>query len=213
MADIIPLRDDPHQQALALLPWRATGALDADERALVDAHLDECPECRRELEREQALARAVRGLPARDEGARQAILLDAEHPSPLLRQNGGAVLRGLLRRRVSVGLAFAAQAAMLVVAVAAVLAWSSASRPRYQALESPRAASAGNVVVIFTPNASERELRAALVASGARIVDGPTASDAYVLRVPPPERDVALARLRNNARVVLAEPLDGNDLR
>lgn len=213
MARIIPLHEDPHRQAQTLLPWRATGALNPEERAVVDAHLDECVECRRELKLEEALARAVSGLPALDETGwgtgYEGVLHPRRRPSPANVVGSG----GLFRRRISIGLAFAAQAAMLAICVAAMFAWFSPKRPPYHAQASAPAPAVGNVVVIFKPTTSEGDLRAALVEAGARIVDGPTASDAYVLRVPPALRDAALARLRGSARVVLAEPLDGNDLR
>jgi hypothetical protein len=39
----------------------------------------------------------------------------------------------------------------------------------------------GNVVVAFNPDTPERELRRILQAAEARVVDGPTVTDAYVL--------------------------------
>ncbi len=55
MVDIIRLHGDPHKQTQTLLPWYANGTLDADEVAVVEAHLSECAECRDELKSEQAL--------------------------------------------------------------------------------------------------------------------------------------------------------------
>ena len=83
----------------------------------------------------------------------------------------------------------------------------------YRALGSAPAAAPGNIIVIFRPTASEQELRAALTQSGARVVDGPTASDAFVLRVAPAERTAALARLKANRQVMMAEPIDPDDSR
>jgi hypothetical protein len=67
---------------------------------------------------------------------------------------------------------------------------------------------AGNVIVMFAPDTTDRELRAALGQVDGRIVDGPTASGAYIVRVVPAERPAALARLRGAEPVVLAEPVD-----
>ena len=44
-------------------------------------------------------------------------------------------------------------------------------------------------------------------ATGGRVVDGPTASNAYVLQVPVGQREQILARLRAEPSVVLAQPL------
>jgi hypothetical protein len=65
----------------------------------------------------------------------------------------------------------------------------------------------GNLVVGFDPATPERELRRILQASGARIVDGPTAGGAYVLAVKEPELALVLHGLRAEAAVTLAEPL------
>ena len=48
-------------------------------------------------------------------------------------------------------------------------------------------------------------------ASGARMVDGPTVTDAYVLSVPAAKATDALARLRAEPSVRLAQPLAAGD--
>ncbi len=69
---------------------------------------------------------------------------------------------------------------------------------------------AGNMVVMFQPNTSERELRRILQAQNARIVDGPTVTDAWLLNVPAERHAQVLQALRANSAVKLAEPLDGD---
>ena len=64
------------------------------------------------------------------------------------------------------------------------------------------------MVTIFRPETSERDIRAALADAGARIVDGPTGADAYVLSVPAAQRASALAKLKARPNVVMAEPVD-----
>jgi hypothetical protein len=64
-------------------------------------------------------------------------------------------------------------------------------------------------VVIFRPETPERYLRAILRSSGARLVGGPTVSDAYLLNVAPATRAAVVARLRQESEVVLVEPIDG----
>jgi hypothetical protein len=70
------------------------------------------------------------------------------------------------------------------------------------------AGSAGNLVVMFNPNTTERDLRRILQAQGARVVDGPTVTDAYLLNVPAEHRERALQALRGDPAVKLAEALD-----
>jgi hypothetical protein len=105
------------------------------------------------------------------------------------------------------GWALAAQAACLVLTVGA-LVYETTKPPTYRALGAAPDSAAGNVVVIFRPDTREGDLRRILKDGGARLVDGPTAADAYVLHVPAQERAAALAKLRAQAQIVLAEPID-----
>src|ERR1700761_8280498 len=63
MADIIPLRGDRHQETLELLPWYVTGRIEPVDRVKVEAHLDDCAECRAELAIERRLHGEVAKLP------------------------------------------------------------------------------------------------------------------------------------------------------
>ena len=65
----------------------------------------------------------------------------------------------------------------------------------------------GKLFDLFKPDAPEAELRAMLMRNQARIVDGPTAADAYVLQVAADRRPAVLARLKSDRNVSLAEPL------
>lgn len=209
MVDIIRLHGDPHQQTQTLLCWYANGTLEADEVAYVEAHLSECPACRAELESERALSSEIAHLPPEVDHVWSALRATVEAPSRRRAAARRLAPADFLRRPISLGWALAAQAASL--AVVGALLWMAAAptQPAYRTLSSPPTASAGNVVVIFKPTTSEQELREALRQSSARLVDGPTASDAYILHVAPREREAALSRLRGDTQVVLAEPIDG----
>ena len=112
--------------------------------------------------------------------------------------------------------AAAAQFAALVIGGGALL-WPHAQAPQaapvgqYHTLGSAPDAAAGNVVVVFRPDITERELRQALRDNHARLVDGPTAADAYILHVTPKDRDVILKALRQRPAIVLAEPVDSGE--
>jgi len=99
-------------------------------------------------------------------------------------------------------------AATIVLLLWGLLTLQTNAPARYHALSAPPPNLSGNVVVIFRPDASEDRIRHALIASDARLVDGPTAADAYVLHVPAAERAQALAALRARSEIVLAEPID-----
>ena len=86
----------------------------------------------------------------------------------------------------------------------------SLSRPAYHAWARRRAPAAANVIVIFRADATEEDIaRRAEGAADASIVGGPTAADAYLLRVGQPARQLALGRLRADDDVQMAQPIDG----
>jgi anti-sigma factor RsiW len=226
MVEIIRLHGDPHHQAQTLLPWYANGSLEADEAAAVEAHLADCADCRVEFALERALAARVADLPAdveqgwaklrgrvRAKPAWRPAWTPSWPPAP-----AGAAA-ALLARPVAIGWALAAQAAALAAAVCLGLAWQAAwqarqperaPQPLYHALGAAPASGRGDLVVVFKPTASLEAFRAALDASGARLVDGPTSTGAYVLQSPADDHGQALALLRADGQVLLAEPIDGD---
>jgi anti-sigma factor RsiW len=111
MADIIRLNDDPHAQTQHLLPWYVTGALEGKELAQVEKHLSECAECREDAEIEKALAHQVRGLPCDVERGWATLKARIEGGQTAPRETP------LLSRRIPIGCAVAAQAAVLAIVV------------------------------------------------------------------------------------------------
>ncbi len=203
MGSLLHLQD-AHERAQLMMPWRVNGTLDDAEAALFDAHLAECAECRADLASETALRGAIAGMPVPELPERTAL--------PRLRDAAArpAARPRWLARRIPLGWALAGQAAA-AAAVAAFVMLPGAGRnaePDYRLLGAADEAAPGNVIVMFAPDAAERDVRAALEQAGGRIVDGPTASGAYIVRVAPGERPAALERLRRAGPVVLAEPVD-----
>jgi anti-sigma factor RsiW len=206
MGRILPFTGDPHRETRDLMPWLVSGRLEADEQARVEAHLTTCEECNRELAAERELAGAVAELPIAT-GIGWAAMRDRLDAAA--RQTSPTALpparpRFTLRQ---IGLFMAAQAAVLAAAISITVRVATPVAP-YHALGAAPLTAAGNVIVVFRPDVRESEMRRLLKGSEARLVDGPTAANAYVLRVPQAERTAALSQLRNDAAVVLAEPLD-----
>jgi hypothetical protein len=114
-------------------------------------------------------------------------------------------IRRALAANDSGWLRWAAAAQLAVIAVLGTLLARGDGEAAYHALGAARPQ--GNVVVVFRPDTPERELRRIVQSSGARVVDGPTVTDAYVLDVPAAEAPRALARLRGERAVTLAQPL------
>lgn len=211
--NIFRMHGDPHREALALLPWLVTEQLDAADRARVEQHLDGCADCRAALLVERQLDREIAQVPMSVDagwaGLRQQLEL-----------GGRAEARAAWRRPTSKDPATYAPAQRwpvswrigvpLGVAAAMGLAIVSAQVPAtFAALGAAPKGTEGNIVIIFRPDTSEAVFRQTLRTSAARLVDGPTAANAYVLAVPPTDRSAAIDRLRQQQQVVLAEPVDG----
>ena len=212
---ILHLEPDPHVAVQRLLPWYLTGRLATAEHDAVETHLAQCPECRAELETE-----------------RQWQLLQPGHGAQVDVEDGWARLRARLsgelappavatpptpRRRAWQAPAWVrlpvrawTAPAMLSVALVAAIGYTLRPMPvvgEYHALSAP-AAGGATAVVRFNPDATEAQIRHGLKDSGARLVDGPTVSDAYVVRLPREHYAAALDKLRKEPGVALVEALE-----
>jgi hypothetical protein len=191
-----------HREAQEVLPWLANGRLAGAELERVQAHLHACADCRTDL----ALLHTLRAA-----GSAPLPGLDPEralaHLRPMLEARPEAAndrfwLRGAVAMQCCV-------IAVLGVLLARQPEVSDAEGGAFHVLGAapgPQAA----LVVTFKPDTSERELRRIVRASGARIVGGPTVTDAWLLgseEAPAP----VLARLRAEPAVTLAETLGAGD--
>ena len=202
------LNRNPHDEAEELLPWYATGQLEEADRIRVEDHLTSCSDCREQLTLERRIVQEFRTTdPEMDAGwtrLRSRIEAQLDGPRQEPRATGGV---WKMFRQPAVAMFAAAQVGFLVLSAGILL---SLSRPTYHALASAPPPAAANVIVIFRADATEEDIRDALKASGASIVGGPTAADAYLLRVSANQRPQALSRLRSDDDVQMAEPIDGN---
>ena len=194
-----------HDEAEELLPWYATGQLDAPERVRVEAHLSSCADCRQQLTSERRMIQEFRDLaPEVDAGwDRLRRRIEPQRPGryrPRLRGRAWNVVR-----HPAITALAAAQVGFLVLTGGLLL---SLSRPDYHALGSTPASSSADVIVIFRADATEEDVRATLRAANASIVGGPTEADAYLLQIPRQQRKQGLARLRADDEVQMAEPID-----
>jgi anti-sigma-K factor RskA len=207
MADILSFRDDQHQSTEMLLPWYAAGQLEGQDRAAVEAHLDACSQCRAALERERRLKTEIGALPLRPDLGWKKL---ERRLAPDRRARRREVHRGQ-RRWTDIGwpAALAAFTGAQVVMLAFAMLLSRPVPPAdYRTLGAQTARANGTILILFRPDSRERDLRVALARADARLVDGPTAAGAYVLDVEPGQRDAALARLRAERSILLAQPIE-----
>jgi hypothetical protein len=197
-----------HQQAQPMLPWLLAGTLGDAELAAIEQHVAGCAECQADLEWQRQL-RAASAPPDRGFDADRAF-------AALLPRLGPQAPRvGVLARwrdaaaANNTWLRWTAGGQLVAIGVLSLLLARPSLDTGYRALGA--APPAGGVVVTFRPATPEREIRRILQANGARVVDGPTVTDAYVLALPAAQSGAALARLRAEPAVTLAQPLDAGD--
>jgi len=210
MARIFSLHGADHEDIQRLLPWYVTGRLEPPEHARVEAHLAGCPQCQAEVLAERRLKAEVTATPAAVERdwARLRGRIEAAGRSAPARDPGPPPARAARW----VGWAIAAQ--ILLFAVLGAQLWSSRGPPaEYRALSAPAPAVGARAIVMFRPDSREADLRSALNAAGARLVDGPTSANAYVLQLPAERGAAALRTLRAQPAVAAAELLDAAALR
>jgi hypothetical protein len=174
---------------------------------MVEQHLLGCPGCKEQLAFERRMVDEFQAFsPATDSGwARLRQRIEPGEPfADRAARAVGEFWQQLTRPPVA-ALAFA-QFAFVVVAAGLLL---SLSRPSYHALGSAPVPAAANVIVMFAPETTEAEMRGLLKTNGATLVGGPTPTDAYLLSIPRTSRSSALAKLRSEAHIVMAEPIDG----
>jgi anti-sigma factor RsiW len=195
----------PHDEFETLLPWYATGQLDVPERLLLERHLTSCAHCRDELPAERRLIGEFRNMSPEVEAGwarlRQRIQTSRE---PRHRARSSSRKGGIMRHP-AVAMLAAAQLALLAIGLGWLL---TLSRPAYHTLGSQPSTPSADLLIIFRPTVTGQAMTATLRAADATIVGGPTETDAYLLRVAPEHRVDALARLRTNPAVELAQPID-----
>ena len=211
-ARILSLDSAEHRAAQELMPWFVNGTLDADEAAAVARHIAECARCRNDAAEQSAL-RSI-AVPAASGG-------DVDRDWAVLRSRIGAMPRYPKPASEAaeprwwkhwLPIAFAVQAAIML-SLLLVLVGAPLRDERYRALGSPPAAVEPNAVAVFRSDATNRQMRDALHAAGARIVGGPTVTDAYLLRFDASVGPEGLARLRAQPGVVSVEALQGDPAR
>ena len=215
---IVTLDTATHKAVQELLPWFVMLTLEGDELTMVREHLHVCTQCQADVEWQrklQAVSPAAAATAAAPDVERALARLGPKLAVPprgpqcnVLTEVLTAWLRKLMRgdgQRTRWVLAAQFALSALVIGLGIMLAPPDRDGAPYRVLGAR--SGAGNVVVMFKPDTTEQELRRILHQSGARVVDGPTVTDAYLLSVPAAQLAGAVTGLRAQRAVVLAEPL------
>lgn len=205
---VVRLDAAAHKVADVLLPWLVNGTLEGDELAFVQRHVDECPNCRREVEwlRElHAACIAGEAMPGASPAFRslRRKLEAREGRDSIARPRWS---EGRTRRWLP--WALAAEFAVIVVLGGSLLT-STDGPVLYRTLGAgdARTPASGSLVVVFDPGTSVAEVQRILRSAGARIVDGPTQANAYVLEIPLGQTAQAAQVIKAERATQMIEPL------
>jgi anti-sigma-K factor RskA len=207
-AQVLQIDPSAHTVVDALLPWYVNGALKDDELEVVRAHLEKCPKCREEEKWLRELHAACAAVDSAPDASNP--LRDLRRDLETRRPQRARTLRGAWQQ-ASTWARWGVAASLVSVGVVMTAAvWRAENPPSlYRTLGAPgtSAHAGGSLVVQFDPSTPERELRRILNNAGARLLDGPTQSNAYILDVPAGQRASAVRELRKEQAVVLVEQL------
>ncbi|MCH9670136.1 MAG: zf-HC2 domain-containing protein [Gammaproteobacteria bacterium] len=217
-----------HPIVWELLPWYANGTLSQGERAEVEAHLAHCELCSQELLQCRYTAESVRTTdddvwePSAQHFSEIMAGVERLPPGEASAPASDETMAGFLRRALAwlqgaptgARVVFAAQGALvLVLATALIWPQGSSSPDHFRTFSDGATASpakGARLRLVFAEDTTEKELRILLNSVTATIVEGPSRRGVYTVSlgsVDSEARDAALARLRNDDSVRLAEPV------
>lgn len=180
-----------------LLPWYANGSLGAEDRAWVDAYLQQHPEAKSELDWYRSLqARVQENAPAVPPTiglARAMRLIQGDRPT--LAERIGAFF-GNLGMRPSYALAGLALVMVQGGVILNLLGNAREDADQIRALNAVRVEEGPMLKISFAPDAKEADIRMLVVQVGGELAGGPGQLGDYYLRVPAGSEAAALAKVQ-----------------
>ena len=180
-----------------LLPWYANGTLEGEDRAFVEAYLEQNPAARSELEWYRSLQQRVRenvpAVPATIGLARTMRLIQGDRPTFSERVSA---FFGNLGLRPSYALAALAVVAVQGGVITSLLGDVRDNADQIRALRAVRVEEGPMLKVSFAPEAKETDIRMLLVQVHGELAGGPGQLGDYYLRVPAGSEAAALARVQ-----------------
>jgi hypothetical protein len=203
-----------HRDAWDLIPWFVNGRAAAAQRARLQQHLEQCPECRAEVSAQRDLLLAMQAPPTVEAMPHASL---QKLWSRIDEQPAEAAPQAPPRRRVGVAgwlaAAIAAQALLLgVLTVALVNARNAGTDDGadFRTVSSPAATPGAPAVrAVFAPEMRLGQLQVLLERAHLRIAGGPTPEGVLTLALEAPSDDAAraLAVLRADPAARFAEPI------
>jgi hypothetical protein len=204
-----------HNAAWDLIPWFVNGRASDSERSDIELHLQQCAECRAEIEAQRALMNAMQTTPVVESMPRVSLqkLWSRIEADPLT-QTGAPMKHARNTRLVGWLAAAVAAEALLVGTLASALYQSrpdSAGNSReFRTVSSTQTAGGTpGVRAVFSPELTLGELQVLLGRSKLTIIRGPSEDGVYTLALASSTDDArqALLTLRAHPASRFAEPI------
>jgi hypothetical protein len=180
-----------------LLPWYANGSLGAEDRAFVEAYLQQNPEARSELEWYLSLQQRIQenapAVPATIGLARAMRLIRGDRPT--LAERIGAFF-GNLGLRPSYAMAALAVVAVQGGVILNLMGDARENENEIRALRAVQVEEGPMLKISFAPDAKETDIRMLVVEIHGELAGGPGQLGDYYLRVPAGSEAAALARVQ-----------------
>jgi hypothetical protein len=208
-ARLLPFDASTHAAVDALLPFYVNATLEGEELSLVEQHVPTCEKCQRELDWLRHIFADLMNGSLRLDATCNAVGSQQRSEDDQIRRRWRMPIQDGLRHSTPwTRWLLAAQLAAIAI-LATLVATEVRDNASYRTLgtPSPSAQWQGSVAVMFDPSTPESQLRRIVSGIGARIVDGPTVTGAFVLEMPKERVPEALKTLRAEPAVRLAENL------
>ena len=180
-----------------LLPWYANGSLGAEDRAWVDAYIEQHPEARSELDWYRSLQARVQenapAVPATIGLARTMRLIQGDRPT--LSERISAFF-GNVGMRPSYALAALAVMVVQGGVIVTLLGDARDSADEIRALHAVHVKEGPMLKISFAPDAKEADIRMLVVQVHGELAGGPGQLGDYYLRVPAGSEAAALAQAK-----------------
>ena len=206
---LLPFDKATHASADALLPFYVNATLRGEELAFVEQHVRDCKKCQREVDWLRTMFANLATGSALPEAPRGVVDARQVFGDRRRQDNWGGRIQDRLRTAPSwTRWLLAAQLAAIVI-LGTILASDVRDDASYRTLGTPNPSAQlrDTIAVKFDPATPEGELRRIIQKADARIVDGPTVTDVFVLEIPKERAEKALQTLRAEHAVRLAERL------
>jgi len=211
-----------HSQVQDLLPWYVNNTLQEDEHQLVHAHAKTCAACQADLQlllKMQVAEPASGTVPDLDRAlARLLPKLDAQEPANKPKDSNFHarflnIFQGMFKtgkNSLPWGMAIMAAQMAIIIGLIAHIAYPGQDDNSYRVLGSGERSS-GNIVVVFKPETTVKDIQRIMSMNDARIIDGPTVTNAYLLNVDEARLTQSIKELRSEAGIELVESLGSGE--